>query len=338
MNFIGTLARIAGNAAKLVYAVIYECPNEVATLKDIQAAGIGRTTAHEALLELQLAGFIIKVSGGVYRTNTPSGNESSMLYKAFPPQKDPTPDSAPPEHESAPPDSTESLTESAPPDSCTPKSPPRRTRKPKAESAPPEHESAPPEHESAPPESDPKPVNVVNNLTCVNKLTATDEIEKHIDHLEKTDKEAHDRYLKKCHAIEKMLDERNLSRDVIVRIVASEMFLEKPITLELLDNWKKEAIAAQLKGNVKHRWMAIANNVKIFYEKQGVKWTKCRPNNVRNTANELKSIGNIVPNLLQKAHNGGLTIRTPNGEQSLGEFLSGKEISPLKHPPKMRTQ
>jgi hypothetical protein len=129
MNFIGILARIASNSAARAFAAIYESPNETASIHDIVKAGMSRTMAWQAIGELQIGGFIIKIGGGVYRIA-----DSAM----------PTPESAPPDSsgkvwESAPPDSLPQ--ESAPPDSC-PAQPPRKSRK---KSAPPDDSSAPPD-------------------------------------------------------------------------------------------------------------------------------------------------------------------------------------------------
>jgi hypothetical protein len=86
MNFITTFARIAGYAAKAVFAVIYEMPNETATLDDLKAAGIKSSILYEALAELQFGGFIVKTRLGMYKVV----------------------DSAPPESNSAPPESDSS--------------------------------------------------------------------------------------------------------------------------------------------------------------------------------------------------------------------------------------
>jgi hypothetical protein len=78
MNFFTTFARIAGYAAKSVFAAIYEMPNETATLDDIIIkGGIKRSAAWEGLAELQACGFIIKIKAGLYRVCESAPPESS---------------------------------------------------------------------------------------------------------------------------------------------------------------------------------------------------------------------------------------------------------------------
>lgn len=139
-----------------------------------------------------------------------------------------------------------------------------------------------------------KPVNVVNNM-LTNKLKAakiksTSEISPYLSTI--TDAEHGQKLVKLCHTYERMIKSQidDISRDLIWRIVLSEELLGSEITLEHINKWKNEAIKAEKEKRVKKAYMAFANNVRTFYEKHGVEWTKCRPNNIRQIEKDIENI------------------------------------------------
>ena len=100
-------------------------------------------------------------------------------------------------------------------------------------------------------------------------------------------------YTAKMTLIRKLLDMPGISQDLLIRIVGAELWLQKPITLEMLNDWRKDANFAYSHGRIKHLWIAVANNTKKFYNALGVKWTKCRPDNIAKIEKEINKINKL---------------------------------------------
>lgn len=296
------LQGIADYTAKGIYLVIRFYGT--ATYQDFYEAGYKQSTLFHGLKLLVNGGFIERVGKGAYRVATSSGLEVHRSPLEIPQTSSPLE-----VHRSIP-----EVQHAGQEDSGQKR---QRQTSSRLRST-----SSPSEVHRSIPEVPPDSVNVVNNVNNINKLTSTEEILPRLRALREHDLEASQRFNKKCLVIKQLLDMKQLSDDIIVRIVVSEMWLPNPITLELINKWRKEAVSAQLRGNVKEMWMAVASNVKQFYVKQGVKWTRCRPNNVREIDKELRTIGDVLK---------GLTVSYPNGKtESAAELISLKECDNME--------
>jgi hypothetical protein len=192
-----------------------------------------------------------------------------------------------------------------------------------------------------------KSVNVVNVEESIKEsygqavISSTAEIEQFLDELHDKDIERWDRLQSECHIYEKAINLYGLSRDIILRIALSEDLLGISIPVAMIEGWRIGAVVAAQDGKVKDAWIAFANTVKRFYEKCGVKWTKCRPNKIREMDNKLKVLKQLKPGKLmtgQELANGqnhmqvlsGLVVKTPSGEESAAAFLSLKECDNME--------
>jgi hypothetical protein len=198
-----------------------------------------------------------------------------------------------------------------------------------------------------------KSVNVVNVEESINeswapRISSTLEIESFLDELPLKDLERWDRFQQECFLMEGLLKLPGLSRDVIIRIVLAEDLLGFAIPTDMLDKWRLGAISAERSGNVPQAWVAFANSVKRFYQKADVKWTKCRPNRLREIDNKLADLKKQKPGKLitgqelldqqtdmSRVEKIGDTlstfkIKTPEGEQSAADFISFKQCDDME--------
>jgi hypothetical protein len=265
------------------------------------------------MLKLEAGGFVIKITSGVYRVADYSG----IPKESFRPPKDEETFGMPKESYGMP--KTEQILESA--------SNKKSFGIPKESSAPPKETFGMPK----------VPVNVVNvNLTNkqtnVTKIKSTDEITAIIGKMENSDAAA--KYVQKCFVIENMLKSSisGISRDVISRIVIAEKVIGKEISIDLLNDWRKEAINAEKSGRVKQAYMAFAKSVKTFYEANGVKWTKCRPNNLREIQRQIDMIETLNTPITVQGKSTGETVASyiSNGQVSK---IDAKEVAHLLDPP-----
>ena len=71
----------------------------------------------------------------------------------------------------------------------------------------------------------------------------------------------------------------NISDDLIVRIVGAERWTGVAISIETLEDWRKEAKMAFRKGNVGSPFIALSSNVKRWYTRayQALVWSLVFP-------------------------------------------------------------
>jgi hypothetical protein len=195
-----------------------------------------------------------------------------------------------------------------------------------------------------------KSVNVdkQTNESCFPLISSTSEILKIVEDLPTKNPDRWARYTGEGIIIENLLKLPGLSRDIIVRIMLAEDLLGFGIPVDMLEKWRQGSISAEQSGNVKQAWIAFANNVKRFYEQAGVKWTKCRPNRLREIDNKLadlkkQSSGKIITGqeLLEQQTDmsrvgtlgntlSTFKIRTPEGECTAKDFMTLKESDDME--------
>ena len=195
-------------------------------------AGYTKTVISEAIAELEVGGFVIRLKGGMYRSCT-----CPPAHYAAPPAS--SVDAAIPAQDAAPP-ASEILLES------------RTKRKyTRRNSVLPEQSSARLEHSSAPPESFVEsPLTLVNDSSTKKEkkgslISSTREIPALLDGFSEFER---DLFHKKCKVVDTMLSKEiaNLSYDLVQRVVLAEKLFGERITLEVLNSWRKDANKAVL--------------------------------------------------------------------------------------------
>jgi hypothetical protein len=262
------LARIASHTAKGIFSFLM-LNGGCACRKELIDAGYSSNIIHKALVELEVAGLVLRV-GGLYRV-TIDGNNVPTDGK--------TPN-VPTGGNNVPTDGkTEVILESLSNRKITIGGKNITTGGKKVPTG------------GKKCDSDVNVVNVINKQTnkpCeinLPSIKSTAEIPGHIDENTFNDNNA---FVKQCKIIKEMLGSiPQLSDDLVIRIVGAERWTGAKIPLDTLHIWKNEAHAAFKKGNVKSPYIALSNHVKRWYVNAGIKWTKCRPNTLRDIDKKL---------------------------------------------------
>ncbi|MDR0328344.1 MAG: hypothetical protein LBI05_08625, partial [Planctomycetaceae bacterium] len=274
-----TLARIASHTARGIYACLL-LNGGSACRKELLEAGFTSSILHEAVLSLEAAGFIFRI-GGTYRiTGSAIPEDSSGMPEGG--LKPASENSGRPEHSSGMPEHSSGIPEHLPPRTTAlleSKSKRKYSRRP-------EHSSGMPEHSSGIPEHRAKSVNVVNSLHPTTqlhgvKVFSTKQFDDHWEFLKSSDVVEWKKLLTMTEELQKFIGIASLSGDIPIRLVLLEPMVGIKIPIDEISEWKNAALSAVRRGNVKSARIAFAATTKRYFENLGIKWTKCRPENVR---------------------------------------------------------
>ena len=292
-----TLARIADNAAKGIFAVIHYYG--VVTTQDLIDCGYGESMVFLKVKKLVQEGLILRVGRGVYRDATSNGlrlNSNGLEFVEPPTGCGSTATGCSLGLKSAKKVKVETPTGCGQtPTGCGSTA----TGCALGEN----------------------PLTLVNDSSNKQEkkaaISSTDEIPAFISALSDAQREYLDKNLSILYKIVSP-EIPNLSSDLIQRIAVAQFVFGVPIKLEDINEWRKNAKLAVEQKRVRFAYIAFSREVQRFYEGFGVQWTKCRPPDVVSYENKMSVLKDLL-------------LKFPDGKEETAEnFLTFKQCDDME--------